>query len=83
MFSIDLAQNDNFVVIGSDGIWEFLSNQEVAEIAVPFYEKEMAENASSAIVNEAYKRWHMHENYIDDITCIVIFFKYIINFNYV
>ena len=29
--------NDKFVVIGSDGVWEFLSNQDVAEVVLPFY----------------------------------------------
>jgi serine/threonine protein phosphatase PrpC len=28
---------DKFVVIGSDGVWEFLSNEEIAKIVIPFY----------------------------------------------
>jgi serine/threonine protein phosphatase PrpC len=34
---ISLGFNDLFVVIASDGVWEFLSNQEVAEIVHPYY----------------------------------------------
>ena len=30
--------NDKFVVIASDGVWEFLSNEDVAGIVLPFYE---------------------------------------------
>jgi len=70
---------DKFAVIGSDGIWEFLTNQEVVELVWPFYKKNKAEEASSAIVKEAYKRWASKGGSIDDITCIVIFFGYISN----
>jgi serine/threonine protein phosphatase PrpC len=33
-----LSLNDKFIVIASDGVWEFLSNEDVAQIVLPFYE---------------------------------------------
>jgi len=33
-----LSQDDKFLVIASDGVWEFLSNEDVAQIVLPFYE---------------------------------------------
>jgi serine/threonine protein phosphatase PrpC len=33
-----LGHNDKFVVIASDGVWEFLSNEDVAQIVLPYYE---------------------------------------------
>jgi len=33
-----LGVHDKFVVIASDGVWEFLSNEDVANIIWPFYE---------------------------------------------
>ena len=33
-----LALNDNFLVIDSDEVWEFLSKEDVANIVFPFYE---------------------------------------------
>ena len=33
-----LALHDKFLVIASDGVWEFLSNDDVANIVSPFYE---------------------------------------------
>jgi len=30
--------NDKYLVIASDGVWEFLSNEDVAGIVYPFYE---------------------------------------------
>lgn len=32
-----LGSDDKFVVIASDGVWEFISNEEVASLVVPFY----------------------------------------------
>ena len=33
-----LGVDDKFIVIGSDGVWEFLSNEQIAEIVLPFYQ---------------------------------------------
>ena len=61
-------------MIGSDGVWEFLTNAQVAKIALPFYEKGAAEMAANAIVKEAVKQWKAREEVIDDITAVVVFF---------
>lgn len=34
-----LSTNDKFLVIASDGVWEFLSNEDVAKIVLPYYEE--------------------------------------------
>jgi serine/threonine protein phosphatase PrpC len=34
---LELTSNDKFIVLASDGIWEFLKNIEVARIIYPFY----------------------------------------------
>ena len=33
-----LGLDDKFMVIASDGVWEFLSNEDVANIVLPYYE---------------------------------------------
>lgn len=33
----DISPDDRFIVIASDGVWEFLSNEQVAQIVSPFY----------------------------------------------
>ena len=33
-----LGPLDKFIVIASDGVWEFLSNEDVAGIVWPYYE---------------------------------------------
>ena len=73
IIEVDLTKEDKFIIIASDGVWEFLSNEEVAEIVLPFFEKKNAEGAAEALVRKSYTRWKEEEEVVDDITCIVIF----------
>ena len=73
MGELELSKDDKFIVLASDGIWEFLKNIDVARIIHPFYLKKNAEGAAESLVREAFKRWKKEEDVIDDITCIVIF----------
>ena len=34
-----LGIKDKIIVVASDGVWDFLTNQEVADLATPFYLK--------------------------------------------
>ena len=49
--------SDKFVVIGSDGVWEFLSNEDVANVVVPFFKQNQPEAAANAIVKAAHDKW--------------------------
>ena len=66
---------DKYVIIGSDGVWEFLSNEAVAEIVLPYYKKGLPEAAANAIVKAAYDKWREEEDVVDDITAVVIFLE--------
>ncbi|CAI2359825.1 unnamed protein product [Moneuplotes crassus] len=68
-----LTHEDAYIVIASDGVWEFLENKEVAEIVYEYYVQGNAEKAAEAIVKEAFDRWKNREIIVDDITCIVLF----------
>jgi len=39
----DICLDDRFMIIASDGVWEFLSNEEVAQIVLPYYNDGQAE----------------------------------------
>lgn len=54
-------------------MWEFISNEEAANIIMPHYLSNSAEKAAEAIIKEAIKRWQEEDTSIDDITCIIIF----------
>ncbi len=69
-----MSKEDKLIVIASDGVWEFLSNEDVAQIVYPFFEKRNAEGAAEALVRESYLKWKSEEDdIIDDITCVIIF----------
>lgn len=46
-----------FVVVASDGVWEILSNEEVAAIVSPYYKNLDVESAAEKLVDEAAKKW--------------------------
>jgi serine/threonine protein phosphatase PrpC len=71
----ELSSEDRFIVIGSDGIWEFLSNEDIAKIVWPFYKINSPEKAGNAIVRAAAKKWKENDTVIDDITCVTIFLE--------
>lgn len=68
-----LTKYDEFLLIASDGVWEFMTNVDVARLVFPYVEKNAPEAAANALVKEATKRWKREEEVIDDITCVIIF----------
>ena len=76
-----LGLNDKYVVIASDGVWEFLSNEDVALIVYPYFEQNAPEAAANALVKAAFKKWKQEEEVIDDITCVIIFLEVSMAYN--
>ena len=68
-----MNSQDKVIILASDGVWEFLENQAVADIVYPYFLQRNAEGAAENLVRAAFKQWKKEENVIDDITCIVIF----------
>lgn len=54
---MNFVAGDQFIVIASDGVWEFISNEEVAAIVMPHFLKNSAEKAAEALIKESIKRW--------------------------
>lgn len=68
--------DDQFIVLASDGVWEFLSSDEVVEMVGGFYARgEPAVNATRYLIAVAARRWLQEEEgyYRDDITAIVLY----------
>ncbi len=68
-----LSENDKFIILASDGIWEVMSSKEAVDVVFPFYKEGNAEKAAQTLVREASERWEINEHMVDDITCIIIF----------
>jgi len=72
---------DEFVIIATDGVWEFISSEDAVDIVGRCLygtngEKQDASEACEALIKAATAKWHEFEgNYRDDITAMVIRLK--------
>ena len=78
VFKYNIKDEDRAFIIASDGLWEYMSNQEVTE-AVKEIILDMRENnevSADIIANELFKqsviRWRQKEPGMDDITIICV-----------
>jgi len=71
----EFTKEDKFMVIGSDGVFEFIESQEIVDIVKEYYIKNDIQACVEALVEESTKRWMKEEQVIDDITVIVVFFE--------
>jgi len=65
--------NDKFIVIASDGLWMYVSNQEIVEIVGKYYESFNSDQAIEELYILAKSRFEENDDYIDDITIIILF----------
>ncbi len=66
---------EKFIIIASDGLWEYINSDQCINIIKKFYEDERdVKDVALELTKEAFKRWKRKETVIDDITVIVIFF---------
>lgn len=73
----DLKPEDDFVILATDGVWEFLSSADAVKIV-----SENLNNGSTkacrSLIEAAAARWHDEEGeYRDDITAIIIRLQYL------
>ena len=69
----NFVNEDKFIMLASDGIWEFISSDEGVNIVKDYYLKDDIKGALDYLYKESSKRWIMEEEVIDDISLIIIF----------
>ena len=76
VFEYKLREEDKVVIVASDGLFEYVTNEEVAKMVGKMIENNDSEDK---IVEELYKesneRWKNKESGIDDITIICVMLK--------
>ena len=72
ILTTEVTRNDEILVIASDGIFEFLTNQGVIDICAKC---ESPSEACELLVKESYSQWLRFEDRTDDITVIVCFLQ--------
>merc|ERR1712238_34442 len=70
MLTRDFKPDDRMIIIASDGIFEFLTNQSVVDICAKFSDPL---EACKAVVAESFELWLQYELRTDDITIICMF----------
>ena len=67
-----VEEEDEFMIIATDGVWEFISSQDAVEIVGANIFRG-ATKATQALIEAAASRWHDEEgDYRDDITALVV-----------
>ena len=69
-----IDKDTKFIVVASDGIWEFLDNNTVKNMVMPFYLKGDPEGAAKALIAESTRWWNQEDIVVDDITVVAVFF---------
>ena len=70
-----LSEEDKFVMLASDGIFEFISSDEAVNMVKDYYLKDDINGALNYLYKTSSQRWIMEEEVIDDITLIIMFLK--------
>lgn len=72
-----VGSTDKFMVLASDGVWEFMTSQEVVDfVGRVRREGHPAKEASESLVREAVRRWRRNEVVVDDTTAVVMYMSW-------
>ncbi len=70
---IELTESHAFLILGSDGIWEFLPSQRAVDIVARCSDPQ---EAARLLVSSAYKTWLQKETRTDDISVVLVYFDF-------
>lgn len=73
IYSLELCADDRFLVMASDGVFEFISSEEVVNVVGKWRNRGSAQEAAEEIVKLAWQRWIDDDSVIDDISCVVVY----------
>lgn len=75
----EIADDDLFAIWASDGVWEFLENEDVLKLV---YDQLKAggpsadnlDTCANLVVKASHEQWTKNEDVVDDITCVIVKF---------
>lgn len=74
IYEYDINKSTKYIIVCSDGVWEFLNNEIVMNIGKTYYLENNAVEFCHELVDKALKEWEDRESIVDDITAVVAFF---------
>ena len=69
-----ISKQIKYIIICSDGVWEFLSNEVVAGIGKSFYLRNDPSGLCHELIKMSLQQWKEQDVVVDDITAVVCFF---------
>ena len=70
----NLDQRSKYLVICSDGVWEFLNNEDIMKIGIEYYLKNNIDEYLDKIIKVSEFWWEKEDTMRDDITAVIVFF---------
>ncbi|KAA8499838.1 putative protein phosphatase 2C 65 [Porphyridium purpureum] len=72
-----MSEKDSFLIVASDGVWEFMPSQEVVDFVGRLRRQGVPpDEAADMLVGEAVKRWRRNEVVVDDTTVVVVYLDF-------
>ena len=68
----EINPTDKIIVIVSEGLFEFINNEEMVRLASTQIKNKDPNAISAYLCRTAEEKWRMEENTIDDITCVCV-----------
>ena len=73
ILSFNLDEKSKYIILGSDGVWQYLNNEEILDI---IFEEKDGEKICKDIINQAKNKFIENDEYvIDDITISLVFIE--------
>ena len=72
----NLDESCKYIVLCSDGVWDFMDNENVMKVANKHYLNINPEGFCQEILDNASYWWEKEDIVIDDITALIVFFKF-------
>ena len=69
-----LDEKSKYMVICSDGVWEFLNNEDVMNIGIKYYINKDINGFINDIIKLSQYWWKKEDIIMDDITSVIVFF---------
>ena len=71
----NFEKEDKFFIVSSDGLFEFISSQEIVDIVKDFYISGDIVSCCEYLYKVSSEKWMKEEEVIDDITMIIVFLE--------
>ena len=69
-----INHNSKYMVVCSDGVWEFIQNEQVRDLGNRFYDKNEVGPFCTHLVQQAVNNWEQQDIIREDITVVCVYF---------